>query len=108
MPFAAVAFASCANTAAMRNAELSSGISVYDAKTGEVYGTSKVAAQHAIGLTCLSRVVISAGCLIAPPAITAVLTKSKKWNLDPILTNQNAGIPGRLSMVDFDWSTSAT
>ena len=73
VPFSAVAVASCLNTAAMRNAELSTGIDVFDAKTGEVYGVSKNAATEAIKLTCISRVAISAGCLMAPPIVIAGL-----------------------------------
>ena len=57
----------------MRNAELSTGIDVFDAKTGEVYGVSKNAATEAIKLTCISRVAISAGCLMAPPIVIAGL-----------------------------------
>ena len=77
VPFFSVAFANSANTAAMRNAEMTTGIEVYNKETGQVYGVSKVAAKEAIGLTCVSRVVISGGCLVAPPIVTAVLSKSK-------------------------------
>ena len=58
------------NTVAMRNAELTSGIEVYSDETGEVYGSSQAAAKEAIGLTVISRVVIAAGCLLAPPLAT--------------------------------------
>ena len=73
VPFSAVAVASCANTAAMRNAELSTGIDVFDKESGEVYGVSKTAAREAIKLTCVSRVAISAGCLMVPPIFIAGL-----------------------------------
>jgi len=77
VPFVSVAIANSANTAAMRNAEITTGIDVYNKETGEVYGISKVAAKEAIGLTCVSRVVIASGCLVAPPIFTALLTKGK-------------------------------
>jgi hypothetical protein len=61
----------------MRNAEISTGINVYDKESGEVYGISKVAAREAVALTVVSRIAISAGCLAVPPAVTSLLAKSK-------------------------------
>ena len=52
------------NTVAMRNAEL-------------VYGSSQAAAKEAIGLTVISRVVIAAGCLLAPPLATTMMERRK-------------------------------
>ena len=63
------------NTVAMRNAELTSGIEVYSDETGEVYGSSQAAAKEAIGLTVISRVVIAAGCLLAPPLATTMMER---------------------------------
>ena len=77
VPFVAVATASSLNCLAMRNAELSSGIEVFSEETGEIYGTSKVAAKEAIGLTVISRVVIAAGCLLAPPLTTTMMERRK-------------------------------
>ena len=65
------------NTVAMRNAELTSGIEVYSDETGEVYGSSQAAAKEAIGLTVISRVVIAAGCLLAPPLATTMMERRK-------------------------------
>ena len=65
------------NTVAMRNAELTSGIEVYSDETGEVYGSSQAAAKEAIGLTVISRVVIAAGCLLAPPLVTTMMERRK-------------------------------
>ena len=75
VPFVAVATASSLNCLAMRNAELFSGIEVFSAETGEVYGSSKQAAKEAIGLTVISRVVIAAGCLLAPPLTTTLMER---------------------------------
>ena len=61
----------------MRNAELTSGIEVYSDETGEVYGSSQAAAKEAIGLTVISRVVIAAGCLLAPPLATTMMERRK-------------------------------
>ena len=61
----------------MRNAELTSGIEVYSDETSEVYGSSKAAAKEAIGLTVISRVVIAAGCLLAPPLATTMMERRK-------------------------------
>lgn len=77
LPFGAVAVANVANTAAMRNGEISTGIEVYNPDTGEVYGNSKEAAKKAIALTCFSRVVIAAGCLALPPVMTSLAVKAK-------------------------------
>jgi len=77
LPFGAVAVANVANTAAMRNGEISTGIEVYNPDTGEVYGTSKEAAKKAIALTCFSRVIIAAGCLAIPPVMTSLAVKAK-------------------------------
>ena len=68
------------NTVAMRNAELTSGIEVYSDETGEVYGSSQAAAKEAIGLTVISRVVIAAGCLLAPPLATTMMERRKFIN----------------------------
>ncbi|XP_049452101.1 sideroflexin-5a [Epinephelus fuscoguttatus] len=74
IPFPAVASANVCNVVLMRHSELSEGISVLD-DNGNVVGTSKVAARHALLETALTRVVLPMPILMLPPMIMAVLEK---------------------------------
>ncbi|XP_051814922.1 sideroflexin-5a isoform X2 [Acanthochromis polyacanthus] len=74
IPFPAVASANVCNVVLMRRTELSEGISVLD-DNGNVVGTSKVAARHALLETALTRVVLPMPILVLPPMIMAVLEK---------------------------------
>ncbi|XP_068436216.1 sideroflexin-5a isoform X2 [Clinocottus analis] len=74
IPFPAVATANVCNVVLMRHSELSEGISVLD-DSGNVVGTSKVAAKHALLETALTRVVLPMPILMLPPIIMAVLEK---------------------------------
>lgn len=74
IPFPAVASANVCNVVLMRRSELSAGISVLD-DTGNVVGTSRVAARHALLETALTRVVMPMPILVLPPMIMAALEK---------------------------------
>ncbi|KAM4625105.1 sideroflexin-5a isoform 1-T1 [Polymixia lowei] len=74
IPFPAVASANVCNVVLMRHSELSEGISVLDSD-GNVVGTSKLAARHALLETALTRVVLPMPILVLPPIIMAVLEK---------------------------------
>uniref|UniRef100_A0A3Q3XRF1 Uncharacterized protein n=1 Tax=Mola mola TaxID=94237 RepID=A0A3Q3XRF1_MOLML len=74
IPFPAVASANVCNVVLMRHTELSEGISVLD-DNGNVVGTSKVAAKHALLETALTRVVMPMPILVLPPMIMTVLER---------------------------------
>ncbi|XP_056616707.1 sideroflexin-5a isoform X2 [Triplophysa dalaica] len=74
IPFPAVASANVCNVLLMRHTELSEGISVLDDK-GNVVGTSKLAARHALMETALTRVVLPMPILLLPPIVMAILEK---------------------------------
>ncbi|ROK15820.1 Sideroflexin-5 [Anabarilius grahami] len=74
IPFPAVASANVCNVLLMRHTELSEGISVLDDK-GNVVGTSKLAARHALMETSLTRVVLPMPILLLPPLIMAILER---------------------------------
>ncbi|KAM9777849.1 sideroflexin-5a isoform 1-T1 [Neosynchiropus ocellatus] len=74
IPFPAVASANVCNVVLMRHSELSEGIAVLD-DDGNVVGTSKVAARHALLETALTRVVLPMPILLLPPVIMAYLEK---------------------------------
>nr|XP_040055709.1 sideroflexin-5a isoform X2 [Gasterosteus aculeatus aculeatus] len=74
IPFPAVAAANVCNVVLMRHSELSEGISVLD-DSGNVVGTSKVAARHALLETALTRAVLPVPILILPPIIMSVLER---------------------------------
>ncbi|XP_017288928.1 sideroflexin-5a [Kryptolebias marmoratus] len=74
VPFPAVASANVCNVVLMRHSELSEGIIVFD-DNGNVVGTSKVAARHALLETALTRVVMPMPIMVLPPMIMAVLEK---------------------------------
>ncbi|KAG7235803.1 hypothetical protein INR49_002190 [Caranx melampygus] len=68
------ASANVCNVVLMRHLELSQGISVLD-NNGNVVGTSRVAARHALLETALTRVVLPMPILLLPPMIMAALEK---------------------------------
>ncbi|XP_065153177.1 sideroflexin-5a isoform X1 [Paramisgurnus dabryanus] len=74
IPFPAVASANVCNVLLMRHTELSEGISVLDDK-GNVVGTSKLAARHALMETAVTRVVLPMPILLLPPLIMAMLER---------------------------------
>lgn len=84
IPFPAVASANVCNVVLMRKSELSEGISVLD-KNGDVVGTSKVAAKHALLETALTRIVMPMPILVLPPMIMANLEKLAVLQRNPRL-----------------------
>uniref|UniRef100_A0A671W3A6 Sideroflexin 5a n=1 Tax=Sparus aurata TaxID=8175 RepID=A0A671W3A6_SPAAU len=74
IPFPAVASANVCNVVLMRHSELSEGVSVLD-DNGNVVGTSKVAARHALLETALTRMVLPMPILVLPPLIMTALEK---------------------------------
>ncbi|XP_073775751.1 sideroflexin-5a isoform X4 [Danio rerio] len=74
IPFPAVASANVCNVLLMRHTELSEGISVLDDK-GNVVGTSKLAARHALIETSLTRVVLPMPVLLLPPLVMSLLER---------------------------------
>ncbi|KAJ8262382.1 hypothetical protein GJAV_G00165810 [Gymnothorax javanicus] len=74
VPFPAVAGANICNVGLMRHSELAEGIDVLDAN-GNVVGSSKIAAKHALMETALTRVVLPMPIMVFPPMIMAFLEK---------------------------------
>ncbi|KAG7509628.1 sideroflexin-5 isoform X1 [Solea senegalensis] len=74
IPFPAVASANVCNVVLMRHTEPSEGISVLD-DDGNVVGTSRIAARHALLETALTRVVMPMPILLLPPMIMSTLEK---------------------------------
>lgn len=74
IPFPAVASANICNVALMRHNELSEGIDVLD-RNGNVVGSSRIAAKHALIETALTRVALPLPIFVLPPIIMAFLEK---------------------------------
>uniref|UniRef100_A0A8C8M5Y4 Sideroflexin 5 n=1 Tax=Oncorhynchus tshawytscha TaxID=74940 RepID=A0A8C8M5Y4_ONCTS len=74
IPFPAVASANICNVGLMRHNELSEGIDVLD-ENGNVVGSSKIAAKHAIMETAFTRVVLPMPIFVLPPIIMSYLEK---------------------------------
>ncbi|XP_056141812.1 sideroflexin-5b isoform X1 [Lampris incognitus] len=74
VPFPAVASANICNVALMRHNELSEGVDVLDTN-GNVVGSSKVAARHAIMETAFTRVVLPMPIFVLPPIIMSYLER---------------------------------
>ncbi|XP_062856080.1 sideroflexin-5b isoform X2 [Trichomycterus rosablanca] len=74
VPFPAVASANVCNVALMRHNELSEGIDVLD-KNGNVVGSSRIAAKHALMETAFTRVVLPMPIFVLPPIIMAFVEK---------------------------------
>ncbi|NWV23814.1 SFXN5 protein, partial [Origma solitaria] len=75
VPFPAVASANICNVVLMRHTELEEGIDVLDSN-GNIVGSSRVAAKHALLETALTRVVLPMPILVLPPIIMSVLEKT--------------------------------
>ncbi|XP_028816406.1 sideroflexin-5b [Denticeps clupeoides] len=74
VPFPAVAGANICNVGLMRHSELVDGIDVLDNK-GNVVGSSRIAAKHALMETALTRVVLPMPIFVLPPMIMTFLEK---------------------------------
>ncbi|GAA6223081.1 sideroflexin-5-like [Lates japonicus] len=74
VPFPAVASANICNVGLMRHNELSEGIDVLDSN-GNVVGSSKIAARHAIMETAFTRVVLPMPIFVLPPIIMSYLER---------------------------------
>uniref|UniRef100_F7DWX5 Sideroflexin 5 n=1 Tax=Xenopus tropicalis TaxID=8364 RepID=F7DWX5_XENTR len=75
VPFPAVASANVCNVVLMRHGELEDGIDVLDS-SGQIVGSSRIAAKHALLETALTRVVLPMPILVLPPIIMSVLEKT--------------------------------
>ncbi|NWV39951.1 SFXN5 protein, partial [Grantiella picta] len=75
VPFPAVASANICNVVLMRHTELEEGIDVLDSN-GNIVGSSRVAAKHALLETALTRVVLPMPILVLPPIIMSMLEKT--------------------------------
>ncbi|XP_022616050.1 sideroflexin-5-like isoform X2 [Seriola dumerili] len=75
VPFPAVASANICNVGLMRHNELSEGIDVLD-NNGNVVGSSKIAARHAITETAFTRVVLPMPIFVLPPIIMSYLERA--------------------------------
>ncbi|XP_041697393.1 sideroflexin-5 isoform X3 [Coregonus clupeaformis] len=74
IPFPAVASANICNVGLMRHIELSEGVDVLDGN-GNVLGSSKIAAKHAIMETAFTRVVLPMPIFVLPPIVMSYLEK---------------------------------
>ncbi|XP_069550301.1 sideroflexin-5b [Brachyistius frenatus] len=74
VPFPAVASANICNVGLMRHNELSEGIAVLD-NNGNVVGSSKIAARHAIMETAFTRVVLPMPIFVLPPIIMSYIER---------------------------------
>uniref|UniRef100_A0A3B4D0V9 Sidoreflexin n=1 Tax=Pygocentrus nattereri TaxID=42514 RepID=A0A3B4D0V9_PYGNA len=88
VPFPAVASANICNVALMRHNELSEGIDVLDSN-GNVVGSSRIAAKHALMETAFTRVVLPLPIFVLPPIIMAFLEKrpllqAHRWLMLPV------------------------
>ncbi|KAJ1213059.1 hypothetical protein NDU88_000698 [Pleurodeles waltl] len=84
VPFPAVASANVCNVVLMRHSELEEGIDVFDGD-GNIVGSSKIAARHALIETALTRVVLPMPILVLPPVIMSVLEKTSLLRSRPRL-----------------------
>ncbi|XP_050177026.1 sideroflexin-5 isoform X2 [Myiozetetes cayanensis] len=75
VPFPAVASANICNVVLMRHTELEEGIDVLD-NNGNIVGSSRIAAKHALLETALTRVVLPMPILVLPPIIMSLLEKT--------------------------------
>ncbi|XP_074677866.1 sideroflexin-5 isoform X7 [Strix aluco] len=71
----AVASANICNVVLMRHTELEEGIDVLDSN-GNIVGSSRIAAKHALLETALTRVVLPMPILVLPPIIMSILEKT--------------------------------
>uniref|UniRef100_A0A8C5BDY0 Sideroflexin 5b n=1 Tax=Gadus morhua TaxID=8049 RepID=A0A8C5BDY0_GADMO len=76
VPFPAVACANICNVGLMRHSELTEGVDVLDGD-GNVVGSSKIAAKHAIMETAFTRVVLPMPIFVLPPILMSYLEKMR-------------------------------
>uniref|UniRef100_A0A8B9G3B4 Sideroflexin 5 n=1 Tax=Amazona collaria TaxID=241587 RepID=A0A8B9G3B4_9PSIT len=74
MLFSSSASANICNVVLMRHTELEEGIDVLD-NNGNIVGSSRIAAKHALLETALTRVVLPMPILVLPPIIMSILEK---------------------------------
>nr|XP_058934869.1 sideroflexin-5 isoform X2 [Kogia breviceps] len=84
VPFPAVASANICNVVLMRYGELEEGIDVLDGD-GNLVGSSKIAARHALLETALTRVALPMPILMLPPAIMSMLERTALLQARPRL-----------------------
>ncbi|XP_073411166.1 sideroflexin-5 isoform X1 [Dendrobates tinctorius] len=84
VPFPAVASANVCNVVLMRHSELEDGIDVLDG-SGQIVGSSRIAAKHALLETALTRVVLPMPILVLPPIIMSGLEKTSLLRTYPKL-----------------------
>ncbi|XP_066234094.1 sideroflexin-5 isoform X3 [Saccopteryx leptura] len=84
VPFPAVASANICNVVLMRYGELEEGIDVLDGD-GNLVGSSKIAARHALLETALTRVVLPMPILVLPPIVMSMLEKTALLQTRPRL-----------------------
>ncbi|XP_060239621.1 sideroflexin-5 isoform X4 [Meriones unguiculatus] len=84
VPFPAVASANICNVVLMRYGELEEGIDVLDTD-GNLVGSSKIAARHALLETALTRVVLPMPILVLPPIVMSMLEKTALLQARPRL-----------------------
>ncbi|XP_043368746.1 sideroflexin-5 isoform X7 [Dermochelys coriacea] len=82
VPFPAVASANICNVVLMRHTELEEGIDVLDSN-GNIVGSSRIAAKHALIETALTRVVLPMPILVLPPIIMSILEKTSLLRARP-------------------------
>ncbi|TKR57390.1 hypothetical protein L596_030866 [Steinernema carpocapsae] len=76
VPLPATSLASTLNVLFMRSSEIQTGIEVYD-DSGNVVGTSKVAAKKAVYETAATRAFLPVPLLLAPPCIMPFLERTQ-------------------------------
>ncbi|EHB18968.1 Sideroflexin-5 [Heterocephalus glaber] len=84
VPFPAVASANICNVVLMRYGELEEGIDVLDVD-GNLVGSSRIAARHALLETALTRVVLPMPILVLPPIVMSMLEKTALLQARPRL-----------------------
>ncbi|XP_037531626.1 sideroflexin-5b isoform X1 [Nematolebias whitei] len=84
VPFPAVASANICNVVLMRHNELSEGIDVLDTN-GNVMGSSKIAARHAIMETAFTRVVLPMPIFVLPPITMSYIERLRFLQRNPRL-----------------------
>uniref|UniRef100_A0A4W2HH70 Sideroflexin 5 n=1 Tax=Bos indicus x Bos taurus TaxID=30522 RepID=A0A4W2HH70_BOBOX len=84
MPFRMSASANICNVVLMRYGELEEGIDVLDGD-GNLVGSSKIAARHALLETALTRVVLPMPILVLPPIVMSMLEKTALLQARPRL-----------------------
>eukprot|EP00759_Apiculatamorpha_spiralis_P025814 PhF_6_TR29128/c0_g1_i1/m.42526 len=83
VPWPAVCCASTSNMVMMRLPELSRGITLKDAETGEEVGTSQVAAKMAIQSTAVARATLATAAVLGPQLCYAAAEKYGLYNKFP-------------------------